>query len=333
MKKNTFIIAEIAQAHDGSLGIAHSYIDAAKKVGANAVKFQTHIAEAESSIYEPFRINFSYEDKTRMDYWKRMEFSVEEWVGLKTHCEEIGIEFLSSPFSIKAVELLEKLNITRYKIASGEVNNYLLIDSISHLKKPIILSSGLSDKKELKKTITRILKTNKNLSLLQCTSEYPTSAKSLGLNLISEFKKEFKLPVGLSDHSGRIEPALAAVTLGAEIIEAHLTFDKSMFGPDSSSSLTIDQFSQMVSGIRFLDEAIHNPAIKKSDPKTKTMFGKSLAVNRNIEKGTKLKIEDLESKKPANKGISAENYESILNKKLNKKLNKYDFIKESDLSH
>ena len=119
------LIAEIGQAHDGSLGIAHSYIDALANTGVSTIKFQMHIAEAESSIYEPFRVNFSYEDKTRYDYWKRMQFSIEQWSELKRHCEDKGLEFLVSPFSLAAVEILEKLDIKRYKIGSGEVNNNL----------------------------------------------------------------------------------------------------------------------------------------------------------------------------------------------------------------
>jgi len=140
----TFIIAEIAQAHDGSLGIAHSFIDALKGTGVDAIKFQTHIAEAESSIFEPFRINFSYEDKTRFDYWKRMEFSFEEWKGLKEHCEQNNLEFMSTPFSNMAVDLLEGLGIKRYKVSSGDLNNFLLLEKIARTKKPIILSTGMS---------------------------------------------------------------------------------------------------------------------------------------------------------------------------------------------
>ncbi len=148
-KTDVFIIAEIAQAHDGSLGIAHSFIDALKDTGVDAVKFQVHIAEAESSIYEPFRVKFSYEDATRYDYWKRMEFEPYQWSGLKKHCEECGLEFMASVFSNAAVDLLEKLGVKRYKIGSGEVSNLLLLDKIAYTGKPVILSSGMSSYEEL----------------------------------------------------------------------------------------------------------------------------------------------------------------------------------------
>ena len=125
------IIAEIGQAHEGSLGIAHSYIDALFDAGVTAIKWQIHIAEAESSIHEPFRVKFSYEDKTRFDYWKRMEFTPEQWNGLKKHCETKGLEFISSPFSNAAVELVEKIGVKRYKVGSGEVSNFLMLEQIA----------------------------------------------------------------------------------------------------------------------------------------------------------------------------------------------------------
>ena len=140
----SFLIAEIGQAHDGSLGILHSYIDAVATTGVDAIKFQTHIAEAESSAAEPFRVNFSYEDATRYDYWHRMSFTKAQWIEIKKHCEEVGLEFMSSPFSQSAVDLLEEIDVKRYKIGSGEVNNFLMLEKIAKTGKPIILSSGMS---------------------------------------------------------------------------------------------------------------------------------------------------------------------------------------------
>ena len=147
--RKTFIIAEIGQAHDGSLGILHSYIDAVSKTNANAIKFQTHIAEAESSPQEKFRINFSYEDKTRQEYWNRMSFELKSWIEIKEHCEDCGLEFLSSPFSIAAVDLLEEIGVDKYKIGSGEISNYLMLDKIAQTGKEVFISSGMSDFNEL----------------------------------------------------------------------------------------------------------------------------------------------------------------------------------------
>ena len=155
-KSKVKTIAEIGQAHDGSLGLAHSYIDALKNSGVDALKFQIHIAEAESSIKEKFRKKFSYKDKSRIDYWRRIEFSEKEWLELKKHCEYNKLQFIASPFSLAAVNLLKNIGQNVFKIASGEVNNYLLIDRIIQQKNEIILSSGLSNFKELDDTVKRI---------------------------------------------------------------------------------------------------------------------------------------------------------------------------------
>ena len=329
------IIAEIGQAHDGSLGIAHSYIDALADTGVNAIKFQTHISDAESSLNEKFRVNFSYVDKTRKDYWKRMEFTKDEWIGLKNHCEDKGLEFISSPFSIKAVELLEKLNVRRYKIGSGEINNFLLLERVSKTNKPILISSGMSSYDELDKTINFLKKKNLDISLLQCTTSYPTKAGEWGLKLIPELKKRYNIPVGFSDHSGDIFSCIAAATLGASILEFHTVFDKKMFGPDSESSLVISQIKQLVIGVKQIEQDLSSKIDYKSNNskfiELKNIFEKSLCINKNVDKGHIIRIEDLESKKPANFGISSSEFETVLGKKLNRSLKKWDFIKESDI--
>ena len=197
---STFIIAEIAQAHEGSLGIAHSYIDALANTGVNAVKFQTHIADAESSEHENFRINFSYEDVTRFDYWKRMEFTIEQWDGLKKHCDDLGLEFISSPFSCAAVDLLEKIGVNKYKIGSGETSNFLMLQKIAETGKDILLSSGMSSFSEIDETLNFLKPFKNNIALFQCTTEYPTSPDTWGLNVITEMKSKYQLPIGFSDH-------------------------------------------------------------------------------------------------------------------------------------
>jgi len=328
------IIAEIGQAHEGSLGIAHSYIDAAAAAGADVVKFQTHIADAESSAFEPFRVKFSYEDKTRFDYWKRMEFTPDQWQGLKEHCDSVGIEFLSSPFSCAAIELLEKLNVARYKIGSGETLNLLMLERIVETKKPIILSSGMSSYEELDSTVAFLRQSNANFSLLQCTTKYPTEPEDLGLNVIKELSERYGCSVGFSDHSGTIFPAIAATALGADIIEAHLVFDKRMFGPDATSSLSVAEFTELVRGVRFIERSTNNPVDKKNNGQfaaLKKIFEKSLAVNCDLPAGAIIKVNHLESKKPADKGHPASDYVSILGKKTIRSLNKYDFISLKDV--
>ena len=333
-KKPIFLIAEMGQAHEGSLGILHSYIDALADSGINAIKFQTHIAEAESSKFEPFRVKFSYEDDTRFDYWKRMEFSLKQWKDIKKHCDEVGLEFISSPFSNMAVDWLEEVGMQKYKIGSGEVSNFLMLEKIAKTGKDIILSSGMSNLSELDDTINFLKSFGNNLSVLQCTTKYPTSAKDIGLNVISELKERYNIPVGFSDHSSVIYPSLAAVSLGAEILEFHVVFDKKMFGPDSKSSLTIDEVKELVEGVRFLESSLANK-IDKTDNSTfkelKNIFEKSLSINKDMKKGDKITFDDLEAKKPFGYGVASKDYKKVLGKKLNKDLTKWDFLQEEDL--
>ena len=258
INNNVLIIAEVGQAHDGSLGILHSYIDALKDTGVDAIKFQTHISEAESSTYEKFRVEFSYEDKSRSDYWKRMEFTLEQWEGIKKHCEEVDLEFISSPFSNMSVDLLEKVGVRRYKIGSGDIGNLLLLEKVSKTGKEIILSTGMSNFNEIDTAINFIRQFGNKVSILQCTTKYPTMAEDIGLNVIGELKNRCNVPVGLSDHSGNIYSLLAAVSMGAEIIEFHVVFDKKMFGPDSTSSLTISEVKKLVEGVRFIEKSLIN---------------------------------------------------------------------------
>lgn len=333
--KKIFIIAEIAQAHDGSLGIAHSYIDELSKTGVDAIKFQTHIACAESSEFEEFRINFSYQDKTRFDYWKRMEFSKEEWIGLKNHCESRNIEFISSPFSNSAVDLLESIGVKRYKVGSGEINNLLLLKKIALTKKPIILSSGMSNWNELDK-VTNFLNQHKiDITLLQCYTAYPTLPGKWGINIIPKLKEKYKLKVGYSDHSGKIYPSIAAITLGAEVIEIHAVFDKNMFGPDAKASLTIKQIKKLVKAIRELEiEFSDNCESKQHNDDImalKNIFEKSLAINKELKAGDFIRFEDLEAKKPKDKGINPLYFENVVGKKIIRNIKAYSFINNDDL--
>lgn len=328
------IIAEIAQAHDGSLGIAHSYIDALAACGVDAVKFQTHIAEAESSPFETFRVKFSYEDETRFDYWKRMEFTLEQWKGLKKHCDEVGVEFISSPFSCAAVDLLEEVGVQRYKIGSGEMTNYLMLAKIARIGKPIILSSGMSDYKELDECIEFLKTFGNELSLLQCTTAYPTKPEQWGLKEIPKLKERYGISIGYSDHSSDITACIAATAIGAEMLEFHAVFDKNMFGPDSKASLNIREVSQLVQSVRKLNQSLIHTSDKtdaSSYNELKVLFGKSLSVNKNLQAGHMLSLEDLESKKPENRGIAAKDFNAVLGKKLNKALTKWDFITAHDL--
>jgi N-acetylneuraminate synthase len=328
-----YTIAEIGQAHDGSLGLLHSYIDAVAKTGVSAIKFQMHIAEAESSEFESFRIKFSYEDDTRFDYWKRMEFTLVQWKAIKKHCDELNLDFLCSPFSNLAVDWLEEIGVKCYKIGSGEVNNLLLLEKIAKTKKPIILSSGMSSYEELDKTVEFLNTKNIKFSILQCTTSYPTHPENYGLNVIQELKERYQVKVGFSDHSAKISTGIAAVALGAEILEFHVVFDKEMFGPDAKSSLTIKETKKLVHAVNEIAIAQNNP-INKNDNSNynelKQIFEKSLAINKDLYKGCEIKFEDLEAKKPKGFGILASEFEKYIGKKLKVSKNKWDFLNIED---
>jgi len=329
----TFIIAEIAQAHNGSLEMAHKYIDAVAKTNVNAIKFQTHIANAESSIHEPFRVRFS-DDVTRFDYWKRMEFTLSEWKELKNHCDAVGLEFMSSPFSNAAVDLLEEVGVQRYKVGSGEVNNLLLLEKIAKTKKPVIISSGMSSLEELDATVAFLKLRNVNYAILQCTTAYPTQPAQFGLNVIQELKERYQVPIGYSDHSSSIEACIAAVALGAEILEFHVVFDKAFLGPDATSSLTMEETTQLVKAIRNIETALKHPIDKTQNSdffELKQIFEKSLAVNKALKAGHILTFEDLEAKKPKGYGIDAAKFQEVIGKALVKDLNQWDFLNEDVL--
>ena len=329
-----FIIAEVGQAHEGSLGLAKSYIKALAETGVDAIKFQVHIAEAESSEHEPFRVKFSEQDKTRFDYWRRMEFSPQEWQLLKESCEENKVEFLASPFSNAAVDLLEKLGVTRYKIGSGEVNNFLLLEKIAQTGKPLILSSGMSSFAELDETVEFLKKKQVDYAILQCTTAYPTQPANYGLNVIRELKDRYGVSVGFSDHSAKLETCIAATALGAEILEFHAVFDRRSFGPDASSSLEIHEVKQLVQAVRNIETSLKNPVDKNSNSSfkdLKNIFEKSLAVNKDLPKGHVLTFNDLEAKKPKGYGIDASQFKKVIGKPIQRPLNKWGFLTEKDV--
>jgi N-acetylneuraminate synthase len=319
MSSSAELIIEIGQAHDGSLGILHSYIDSFSKTGADVIKFQMHLAEAESSEFEPFRVNFSYEDKTRYDYWKRMSFTFEQWQGIKSHCDEVGVEFLCTPFSIKALDWLEQLNVKRHKIASGEVTNLLMLDMLAEIGKPVLLSSGMSDFSELDNAVSIFRGKGVETSIFQCTTSYPTPPERVGINVLAQLKERYNCPIGLSDHSGSIFPALAAVSQGAEMVEVHGVFDKGFFGPDSGSSLTISEIQTLRQGFDFIGK-LHQSPVDKDDigqyKELRKVFGKSLGVRADLPKDHIITRADLEAKKSGGRGIDARDYYQVIGKKL-----------------
>ena len=334
IKKKTLIVAEIGQAHEGSINIAHSYIDACANSGADVVKFQCHYASEESTLDEPFRVKFSYKDKSRYDYWKRMEFTPEEWKQLSLHAEKKGLLFMCSVFSDKAFKVISKLNICGWKIASGEINNKDLLDKCILTKKPIIISTGLSDFKEVKGINNYLKKRKADYVILQCTSKYPTKMEEVGINIMNDFGKKFRCKIGLSDHSGEIYPAVYASAMGASLVEVHVTFNKQMFGIDASSSLNFEELKQLSIFINNFSVLRNSKTQKKISSKIlsnyKKIFGKSICLNRNISVGTKIKKSDIILKKPGF-GISPKYLKKVIGKKAKKDLSHERLLSFKDI--
>lgn len=325
LTERPFIIAEIAQTHDGSLGNALAFIDIAKDCGADAIKFQTHIASEESTPGEPWRVKFSDQDATRFDYWRRMEFTLDQWRILKKHADAIGIVFLSSPFSLRACEWLRDLGMPAWKVASGEVHNAQLLDWIVSTKQPVILSSGLSLTEESRAVLRNLIAKKVDVALLHCTTQYPTLPEEVGLNVLQDFIAEFpSVPVGLSDHSGTITPSVVASYLGASIIEVHLTLHKRMFGPDVSSSLTPDQLTDLVRATEQAWRMRLNPVDKERQvsalTKERNIFGRSLYTNRSIEPGELIDESAIGFKKPGG-GLDFQERHSILGRRARRAMN------------
>ena len=313
------IVGEVAQAHDGSLGQAHAYIDAIAAAGADAVKFQTHIAAAESTPGEPWRVPFSRQDASRYDYWRRMEFTEPQWAELKKHADERNLKFLSSPFSLEAVDLLSRVGVWAWKIASGEVTNPLALTKMAETKRPFILSTGMSTFAEIDDAVAMVRRTGQPLTVLQCTSRYPCPPEEVGLNLLAEFRKRYNCEVGLSDHTGSIYAGLAATALGANMVEVHVTFSRDMFGPDVPVSLTLPELRMLVDGTRAIRAMLDHPVNKDEaaaglEP-IRQLFQKSVALRRPLPKGTVLTANDLTGKKPGT-GIPVSKLGELVGKRL-----------------
>lgn len=310
MKTNLFyprclIIAEIGSVHDGSLGNAQRLIDVASECGADVVKFQTHIASAETLRDAPMPSYFTGE--SRFDYFERTAFSVDQWEALKAHSDRKGVEFLSSPFSVEAVDLLEKVSVKRYKIPSGEVTNLPYLEVVAQTGKPILLSSGMSNWTELDGAVNAILRHHDRLTVLQCTSEYPCPYERVGLNVMVQMHERYKLPVGLSDHTLTNYAAYAAVVLGASVIEKHFTLSRHMYGSDAQHSLEPQEFTALTRGIRAIETILTNPVDKDNVDRFKAMkeiFEKSIISLIDIPKGAVITHEMIGVKKPGT-GIPA----------------------------
>lgn len=312
------IIAEIGNTHEGSLGLAKCFIKATAECGVDAVKFQTHMFEAESLPDAPNPQYFK--DETRKQYFDRTSFSLGQWKELKHYAEgECGVEFLSSPFSLEAVDLLEEVGVKSYKIASGEVSNLPLLIKIAHTRKKVLLSSGMSSWNEIDEAVDTLRESGcGELILLQCTSDYPCSPENAGLNILEEMRQRYDIPIGFSDHTLGIAVPIAAACMGACVIEKHFTLSRFMYGPDARFSATPEEMKNLVQNVREVENALSS-AVDKDDKaellkEMKVTFEKSIVSACDIPKGAILKEKHLAYKKPGD-GIPARMFRKILGKR------------------
>lgn len=328
------VVVEVGQAHDGSLGTAHAFIDAAATVGADAVKFQTHLADAESTAEEPWRVPFSPQDERRIDYWRRMELDEQQWQGLRQHAHEQGLAFTSSPFSTDAVALLQRVGVDAWKVASGELANVVLLDAVAASGEPVLVSTGMSPWHEVDAALARAAAGGATVAAMQCTSEYPCPPERLGFNVLAELRRRHAGPVGFSDHSGSPHAAVVAAAMGAEVVEVHATLSRHAFGPDVTSSLTFEQIAEVVEGVRLVDAALAHPvdkdAVAEQLADLRRTFGRTVVARRPLAAGTTLGPDDLACKKPAG-GLPPSAVEGLLGRTLTRALDRDEPLREADL--
>ena len=337
MRKNkkTLIIAEIGVNHNGKLSIAKKLIKKAADVKADIVKFQMFKPQ---NLVTPHAKKASYQIgkkekllSKQIDMLKKFELNYEKFLKITKFCKKLKIEFCASCFDIESINLFKKLKTKRIKIPSGEITNFILLKKIAKLNKKIIMSTGMSSLSEINDAI-KVLTTNgsnlKNITLLQCNSEYPSPFKDANLFAIKELKKIFKTKVGYSDHTPGIEASIAAVAIGATVIEKHLTLNKNLSGPDHKASIEPNEFKRLVNSVRNIEAALGSKekGVTKSEKKNMIAVRKSIVAARKIFKGERFSLSNLDFKRPGS-GISPMLVKKIVGKKANKNFKENEVIK------
>lgn len=299
-----FIIAEAGVNHNGRLDLAFELVDAAARAGAHAVKFQTFIAESLIAAVAPkaeYQKATTRPDESQLEMVKRLELSFADFTAIKAHCDRTGIVFLSTPFDFQSVDFLSGLDVPAFKISSGDVTNHPLLEHIARKHKPVILSTGMSDLSEVEEA-TRIIRGagNEQLVLLHCVSNYPAEAADVNLRAMHTMAEAFRVPVGYSDHTLGAEVALAAVALGACVIEKHFTLDRNLPGPDHKASLNPDELGAMIAGIAKVEAALgHGRKVSvPSEADTAVAARRSLIAAHDIPAGTRLTRDMIAIKRP-----------------------------------
>lgn len=312
-----FIIAEAGVNHNGDIDIAKKLVDVAVEAEADAIKFQTFKAEelvCKNAKKAEYQKEHTEKNESQLEMLKKLELDINMHDTLMNYCKDKGILFLSTPFDLRSIDLLEKLNIPIYKIPSGEITNYPYLKKIAGLKKKIIMSTGMSYLSEVKDAIN-VLKENgaEDITVLHCNTEYPTLIEDVNLNAMITMKKELNVNVGYSDHTVGIDVPIAAVAMGATVIEKHFTIDKDMEGPDHKASLNPQELKMMVKSIRNIEKALGSceKVPSNSEIKNLVVARKSIVAKCEIKKGTRFTEENLACKRPGN-GISPMRWSEII---------------------
>ena len=322
MAPRTFIVAEAGVNHNGNILTAKKMIDVAAAAGADAIKFQTFKAESVVSKYAP---KAEYQKKStsprgsQLNMIKRLELDRNAHKALMKHAKRRKIEFISTPFDLKSIDLLHSLGIKIFKIPSGEITNMPYLRKIGSLKKKIILSTGMSTLKEIREALDILLKSGtkkENVTILQCNTEYPTRPEDVNLRSMLTMKKELKTEVGYSDHTLGIEVPVAACALGAKVIEKHFTLNRRMKGPDHKSSIEPYELKHMVEALRNAEKSLGSSQKKpsQSEIKNKNIIRKSIIASHNIRKGELFSKQNITVKRPGT-GLSPMKWDNVLGKK------------------
>ncbi len=326
------IIAEAGVNHNGSLECAKEMALAAKKAGADIVKYQTAVPEqvvsrfAEKADYQKQQTG---SEESQLEMIKKIHFGFEEHRQLKEYCDEIGIRYLSTPFDLDSIDFLATLDMPVWKIPSGEITNLPYLEKVAALKKPLILSTGMSMLSEIEDALA-VLEENgcEDVTLLHCNTEYPTPMEDVNLLAMRDLEEQFALPVGFSDHTLGIEADIAAAALGACVIEKHFTLDKTLEGPDHQASLEPDELKAMVRAIRNIEKALGTGEkhVTPSEAKNRPIARKSIVAKRAIKKGEVFTAENLTTKRPGD-GISPMRWYDVLGKEASR-----DFAEDEKIS-
>ena len=333
MNNKVFIIAEAGVNHNGNFDLAIKLIDVAKKAGADAVKFQTAVPElvmTKTAIMAKYQIENTGKVESQIEMARKIHLPITDYKKLKKYCDQIGIMFLSTPFDHDSIELLNSLGLEIFKIPSGEITNLPYLRHIGRLNKKVILSTGMADIGEIEDALDVLIETGtdrENITILHANTMYPTPMEDANLRAMQTIAFTFKVDVGYSDHTLGIEAPIAAVALGAKVIEKHFTLDRNLPGPDHKASLEPDELKAMVKAIRNIEKALGNGIKKptKSETPNIKIARKSIVAKRAIKKGEIFTEKNITVKRPGN-GISPMRWDEIIGTIANKDYKEDDLI-------